>query len=304
MTLAHQYGVLACLFLGVVLVLPRNRQNQVLLNWAWAAGALGALTLFLTFTRGVWLSMFMAAFFMIFMVRKKMALIFVAASGFGVGLLFLVWEGFRNRLLYAFDPQGYDQNRLNLWRANWEIFKDNPWFGVGWGQNKALLMEYYAKLGITDERFMMVSHAHNQTLHLLAGTGILGFLGFVAFNVVFFVMSWRLWKLIPLSEAWHRALVLAAMGAQVHFWFGGLFESNFEHSKMRYAMSFAWGVILWLYHDYMSSKKATLKSPLRKMPIQQCFCLGDREGVDSHRNPIDRSVRIDVIGGRSAIHFK
>lgn len=255
MTLAHSYGVFVCLFLAVVLLIPRNQKTAKYLNLSWIAGVLGALTLFLTFTRGVWISVFFAVLFMLFLVRRRLALFFTIGVAALFAGLFSFWEDFRNRVLYAFHPESMDQIRINLWKANWEIFKDNPWFGLGWGQNTKALPEYFAKLGITDERFIMITHAHNQTLHLLAGTGILGFLGFVAFNVVFFVMSWRLWKLIPLSETWHRALVLAAMGAQVHFWFGGLFESNFEHSKMRYAMSFAWGVILWLYHDYISSKQ-------------------------------------------------
>lgn len=254
MTLAHSYGVFVCLFLAVVLLIPRNEKTAKYLNLSWMAGVLGALTLFLTFTRGVWISVFFAVLFMLFLVRRRLAGFFTVGVAALFAALFTFWEDFRNRVLYAFHPESMDQIRINLWRANWEIFKDNPWFGLGWGQNTKALPEYFAKLGITDERFIMITHAHNQPLHMLAGTGILGFAGFVAFNTVMFMMSWKLWKMIPLAEAWHRALVLAAMGAQVHFWFGGLFEANFEHSKMRYAMSFAWGVILWLYHEYISSK--------------------------------------------------
>ena len=71
------------------------------------------------------------------------------------------------------------QTRKELWLTNWHFFQQRPLTGVGWKHN-AELSKYYLKEKLhTDTVFS--SHAHNNFLEMLGGTGIVG------------TLSWLIW---------------------------------------------------------------------------------------------------------------
>lgn len=87
--------------------------------------------------------------------------------------------GFQDRFMSTFDLSvgGSQFYRTVFWKTSWQIFLDNPLFGVGFEQVSRLYPEYYLKMNFPKD--YAIGHSHNQYLEVLAGTGILGFFGFM-----------------------------------------------------------------------------------------------------------------------------
>lgn len=246
MTFAHSFVVFVCLFLGVVLFeLKSMTQRQKI--WSLVALVFSLLGLFLTFTRGVWIG-FTASILVTFLFwRPRYSLILgflLVVLGLGT---YQASDVFRWRVDSTIREMQGQSERKNLWRANALMIRENPVFGLGYGQNTMELPKYYDRLGITEGR--MESHAHNQLIHLAAGTGILGFLCYIAVWLFFYAVLFRLWEMANL-ENWDRGIVLGALLGQTAFLIGGLTEANFEHSKVRFAVMIVWSYVVYLGFKY------------------------------------------------------
>jgi len=105
-------------------------------------------------------------------------------------------------------------------------------------------------LGYPEDQFK--SHAHNQYLHIWAGTGTLGLLCYLFFVGFLLVQTWKNFKSF---QGWEKALMAGCMAAQVEFLVSGFTESNFERSKVRFVAMMAWAFVL-LYRSYRIRKNA------------------------------------------------
>lgn len=119
--------------------------------------------------------------------------------------------------------------RFDLWRANIEIFKENPLIGIGYGVNEELVQNYYPKIGIQNGR---QGHAHNTYIQVLAGTGLFGFLFFIWFLIYYLRFTWRLLALA--ITPWQFAFVSAGLAAQIALHIGGLTECNFKDAEVNH----------------------------------------------------------------------
>lgn len=135
------------------------------------------------------------------------------------------------------------------------IFKDHPLFGAGYGQNKFLLHEYYDKQGLPKDQF--IGHAHNEYLHILAGTGALGLLCYLAILGTIFFQAFLVFWRTSSNQSFRKGLALGVLGGQICFLIGSLTESNFEHSKVRFGIMFMWAISIWLWQ----SKETTSVTP-------------------------------------------
>jgi O-antigen ligase len=106
----------------------------------------------------------------------RVALIAGLASAVVIGSVWLGGDPLVNRLETVsseFRPEGLDSHlrvrRLEIWRATWQLIKDHPVAGVGFGGYWAALPEYYDSSG-----GWTVRQAHNDYLELLASGGIVG----------------------------------------------------------------------------------------------------------------------------------
>ncbi len=247
MTLAHVYGIIFCWFFGCLLTYGRYRERRAL--WlAVSVIALG-LTVLLTFTRGVWGALAVATLLMSFVFSFRLGLFVSLLGGLSFGALFQFWPSFQQRLVETLSStKGYDSERLWIWKANWQVFRDHPVWGVGYGQNRDLMPEYFKRIGAPDST--LVSHAHNQYLHFLAGTGIVGLLVYLLVLILFLRLSFKVWNRISDRYPFHRGLCLGLIGAQITFILGGITEANFESSKVKYAIVMTWALVLWLAYEY------------------------------------------------------
>ncbi|UOF02261.1 O-antigen ligase family protein [Bdellovibrio reynosensis] len=246
MTTAHSYGLVFLTLAGVFLsrwqqMWKEDRKEFYL--WVFSLAVMGA-TLILTMTRGVWVGMFVGLVVVAAVLSLRLASVVI---GLGIAIvtgMFFLWPKFHDRILLIFNYEHtYDSQRIILWKTNWMIFKDHPWLGAGYGENYTLLPKYYAMQGLPADQF--VGHAHNQFLHMLAGTGIVGLLCYVFLYFFFVVKAWGVFKVAP-PNSWEKAVSLGIFGSLIGFAVGGLTESNFEHAKVRMVVIFLWALIFFM----------------------------------------------------------
>lgn len=253
MTHAHVYGVVFCFLLGMVFELfPVLSKGKKTLYIA-ALAAIG-LSVLLTYTRGVWIGATIAVIAMSFLWRIRNGFITSIVCALLAGALYSFVPGVKNRVDFTAKmanaeeaKKSYDSERIVLWKTNLMIFKDHPIFGTGYGQNKFHLHAYYEKQGLPKDQF--IGHAHNQYLHLLAGTGILGLLCYLGILGAIALLTLKAFMKIPQADRFMKGLALGSLGGQICFVIGSLTESNFEHSKVRFAIMFMWAIGLWLWQE-------------------------------------------------------
>ncbi|MEY4615638.1 MAG: hypothetical protein RJB66_598 [Pseudomonadota bacterium] len=244
MPLAHSYGPLALIFLPISLYYFQKKDFKLIevpLNFI-----LLILTVLFSFTRGVWIALALATISGAFIFKKRVGLIAIAVTLIGGGLMMTAWPKFRERTLLVFDSQkSYDSERIILWKTNWRIFTDNPIAGIGYGENKRRLREFYDQFKVPQGQFE--GHAHNQYLHFLAGTGLVGLLFYVIWCGLFLKLTHELY--VVNRDSGHKELSFLILGlllAQLAFHFGSLTESNFSISKNRMLLVFIWGFLIHL----------------------------------------------------------
>lgn len=243
MPLAHSYGPLLLVFIGLLLV-NRNRPSKIS-AWNISVVILMGITLILTFTRGVWIGAGCGLVVMGFFLNRRWGLSIIAGLAVVGALAFATSEKIRNRITetVTMTNQG-DQERMTIWKTNWEMVKDHPLIGIGYSQNKSRLREYYDKTGVAPGYFE--GHAHNEYMHLLSGTGFLGLLCYLVLLIYAFRAAFKAFKSAVDPET--KGLALGLMGALTCFYVGSLTEANFSIGKNRHMILFlmAWAVYLWL----------------------------------------------------------
>lgn len=244
LTYAYSYGMFAALLMGLWLsgLMAKTKKYWVLLVGIFCV----YLSLLTTYARGGWLSAFVSTGFLFFLALPRKTFYKISAVFIGLVTVFVAGsETLRARFLSFFNPQ-FQSNyeRWDLWRANIEIFKDSPFFGVGHGQNAALVSDYFEKLGIKNG---FVSHAHNNYLQILAGDGIFALFFYLVFILGFLSITYRLWKRTPPDRILVRGLALGALGAQINLHVGGLTENNFFDAEVNHQFIFILALVATLY---------------------------------------------------------
>ena len=247
MPLAHSYGPLLLVFVGLLLV---NRKDLKKLSaWTYAGVGLMAITVLLTYTRGVWIGAACGLILMGFFLNRKWGL-YILSGLLVVGLFaFTVSTKVHNRVVetVTMTNQG-DQERLTIWKANWEMVKDHPLIVIGYSQNKARLREYYDKAGVAPGYFE--GHAHNEYMHFLSGTGFLGLICYLIFLGYTFRAAALAYKNSADKES--KGLALGLLGALTCFYVGSLTESNFSIGKNRHMILF---LMAWAVYLHIKSRK-------------------------------------------------
>jgi O-antigen ligase len=235
MTYSYSIGMLFCFLVPFYFwVIRKTTSGWKLHLWNLTIIIIGSSLLF-TFTRGLWISLSLALTVMALRVDKKLCAKFI----FGLALFFTSAYILSNQVRDKVNSIVSTKNasnfqRLDVWAANWEMFKDNPVLGVGFSRNDDELPKYYEKV---KPRKKFIGHAHNNYLQVLAGNGALGFLFYVlmmwGFARIFLV---KIGDLDPLK----KSLVVGAIGAQLVFHIGGLTESTFIDNE-------TWHMFMFLY---------------------------------------------------------
>jgi O-antigen ligase len=259
MALAQSYGPLTILIMPLAFfrILKPSKDSHLLLITA----ILVSLAVLFTFTRGVWLALAMTTLIGSFVYSRRWGVVTLATLVLGAGMLLMAWPKFRDRTFQSFDAvRSYDSERVVLWKTNWYIFTENPWMGIGFGENKRRLREYYDILNVPTSQFE--GHAHNQYLQFLAGTGIIGLLFYLTWCGLFLKLTIKLYRYYEKrNQAELQLLALGLFLAQLSFHLGSFTEANFSIAKNRILMVFIWSFIL-----YMNAFVEQLKSGSDLLP--------------------------------------
>jgi hypothetical protein len=147
---------------------------------------LSSICLILTYSRGGFIA-FVAAILVIAIVCKEVKV--------GVYLVFMIllcygYNLFESTNRTDFSTIPFDSSslyRIEIWKASWELFRENIVFGAGIGSVSKLLSFS------SDKLIGYIAHAHNIPLQLLAEIGIVGFTAFFALvlsGIKKFIVFW------------------------------------------------------------------------------------------------------------------
>jgi len=201
------------------------------------------LALFASQSRGAWLGFATAAAVTFIVYNKKTATIFALVMFAGViiglagafdarllaggGSLDVVAQRFVDAfaIVTTSDITTIEVNdanfatieRLAHWQAAREMWRDNPWFGVGFG-NYAVVYPAYAVGRWLDP----LGHAHNYLLNIGAETGLVGITAYLIFWIFTFVV---LFLGVRRNRGFYRAVAAGGLGIMVHLHVHNLFDN-------------------------------------------------------------------------------
>lgn len=130
--------------------------------------------------------------------------------------------------------------RMASWQAGWNMFQDNVWLGLGPGNFAA----YYLDYALPGWEETGGGHAHNYYLNLLAETGVIGLMAYLAFIFGTFLYVLRCYQRTKVSDlkssetrvfslislpVSQGALALGAIGVLVALHVHNFFDNLYVH---------------------------------------------------------------------------
>ena len=217
-------GSLLAMFLPIYILLFLHLKERRLKIFFAVASTVGLFALMLTGTRGAWLAAVLLIPLVVLIYAekklKKLGTILVALSL--VGGIFLFTPALSNRVATITDlKMQSNSERLLMWQSAWQMFKDNPIFGVGYGSYK---VAYQTKYISPDARERTLEHAHSNFFQMLGECGIVGFTAFILMWIYFSYICLRGW--IKSRNIAYLMFFSMLWGMMLH----GLTEFNFETS--------------------------------------------------------------------------
>ena len=198
---------------------------------------LGSMAVLASMSRGAWVAACLAILFYVFFVRRKWVIPVALVMFAVIRTTMMMNEGLAKKFDSIVTQSDHSSAvRRHIWAGYWEMFKDHPIVGVGLLEGDRLLPEYYSRLAI-EEKF--VSHAHNNYLQFLAGSGIPALMLYLGICVYFLKLAWDLRTQTPLG--WGLLL------PQIYLHLGGLTEANFLDGEVGHMLVFIWA-ITWAIH--------------------------------------------------------
>jgi hypothetical protein len=213
------------------------------LVWAAGCGALMLLALTMSWSRGGWLGFgaAMAAIVIAVVVRSGRAAVLVTV--FAVLLVYLLLAGGLARVppsivqrfsdfvpyLGVTEVRGVEITDANFavlervahWQAAYEMWRENPWLGVGIGNYEPAYAAHALPLWP-----LALGHAHNYYLNIAAEAGVLGLAAYLLLWGAALVAAW---KATRRAIGWYWGVALGVLGVVVHLSVHHLFDNLFVH---------------------------------------------------------------------------
>lgn len=252
-TFGHSMALSFCLVFGYAATREKWDKWKAI---SIAVTGLAAVSILWSYTRGAWLAVAAAAALMVLFLGRKVAIAVYSLGSLAVLAAYALSDQFRQRLssITSLTDMSNTQ-RLDVWKANLAMFKDHPILGVGYGVNEELITAYYGKLGIVQE---FGGHAHNNYLQFLSGTGLIGFISYTAFTLIFLWMSVKLLRTLKQGTTAY-GLTLGAFGAQIALLVGGLTECNFKDAEVNHQFMLIMAILMTIWRG-ASAAEPTLKA--------------------------------------------
>jgi O-antigen ligase len=254
MAFSQNMGMIVCFFVTFITCIYKYQIEFKYKKLFIVVSATSVLLVILTLTRGVWIASALGISITAMFVPKRVFIYTIISIGVLFSALSFLSPSFNQRVYSTSEDSKTSNNqRRNIWSANFEIFKDHPLIGVGYTLNNERLTEYYDKLNIPQTE--LKSHAHNQYLHFAAGTGILGLMMFLIFLGSIF--RYGILGFIQNQDTLIKSVYLSLLSSFICFVTAGLTESNFSISKNRFFFLFFCAFIVALSTKDNSVKTTT-----------------------------------------------
>lgn len=227
---------------GLARVLWPLKWDRARQRFFWLAVAIsGFLAVYFSFSRISLVGLLFVAVVLGFLKKPIwgiVALVLFAAAGAG---LFTYSQSLYDRFEHS--RAGIHERTL-MWESAWEMFKDRPLTGFGFGRSGRYTATYAERILGKPPEFS--SHAHNNILDTLAATGLLGLLAFLFWWFVLLISAWRSFVWSGEEPGRDRWLPAAALAAIIAFQVNGLTQVNFWDGKSQHTLMIWAGVVLAL----------------------------------------------------------
>jgi O-antigen ligase len=157
--------------------------------------------IFWTHTRSVWLGMIIATMIWMIYTRRHWSraagiCILVAAA---ILVFYINMDNFlsERRSLGGWTDIEPVYVRIGLALISLKIFAQHPFVGIGFGHFRDVAPQYATDVNVPYYEFASSAMEHNNFLSLLAETGLIGLVLFVAILILLFRISYRLYKRLP-----------------------------------------------------------------------------------------------------------
>lgn len=176
---SHNLAFFQIIALGLILY-KKDIEKMINVKILYVVFIFNIFFLYTTLTRGAILAFCLGVPFYFFKNYKKyflMAMILIPLIGFAVNSM-------SSKSLHRSDDERFSQ-----WKAAWAGFKERPFTGYGYLNFEKHSEEIKIRNNI--ERVDFNSHAHNNELEILATTGIVGFLVYMAWIALWFMEMYK-----------------------------------------------------------------------------------------------------------------
>jgi len=217
-------GSVIGIFLPLYVVLFLQIQKKSLRIYFTVAAFVGIVALLFNGTRGVWLSTIILIPLMVLLYSRKNLKLFAAVVAIliiGGGIFVTALHSSKSADTTSDLRAKSNSERMLVWTSAFQMFKDNPIFGVGYGQYKDA---YQTKYISPDAKETYLEHAHSNIFQLLAECGIIAASTFLLMWGYLSYFSLRRWFKDKNFE-W-LVFFCVLWGFMLH----GLTEFNFETS--------------------------------------------------------------------------
>ncbi len=190
------------------------------------------ICLIFTFSRGLWLSLFLVVIFLSMMLKRKLLYLLIPVSALVIlgSNHFVIY-----RLLSSF--QGNDTSallRFAIWESTWAMIKNHPFTGIGWGAYKFVYPEYDF---FVNNKEVIIYHAHNMYLNIAAEIGIIALIVFLALLVVHFVYAYKTFTMG--AFVWQKACGIGICAIFLSVFLAGFTDYTLFNEKL--------ATIFWLF---------------------------------------------------------
>lgn len=236
------YSMTTVLAFSLALFWRSDSKNK---GMVWLFFFLNLIALFLSMARSYYISV--SLLLLVLMAVKNLRWLAYGGMVFvGIFALLLSFPNpVKSRIQTISDPNfASNKERVYMWKAAIEMFKEHPLAGVGKGNwSKEAKENYFPCFKKEWPVFGAFAHAHNVYLTLLAETGGIGLLLFLLF---WSSIAWALFAGISRvqSGSLDMALIIGSLGSLGNLLVAGMFENNFGTSVVLLLISFLVGLSL------------------------------------------------------------
>ena len=230
-------------FTALAVALGAYTRNRSLLRFELVAGLTGILILFLSYARTAWIAIPIGIVLLFVRYFNRRQLISSLLVFFTLIAAFSQTPAMKERIR---NGMGISE-RLELWKANIDYFKQRPLTGIGWLKTQEMSEFYFKEISPDHYKDYFWGHAHSNLFEMLGGTGILGLLAFLGWSFFTLRLALRTRRYtIQAGDHYWADFAWGIFVALLLLHFNGLTNVTFWEGKVMHQQMFAVALLLMI----------------------------------------------------------